>query len=106
NSVFLRDVDLRVRTRFSAFGSPRFSVSGYAVIRPSEEVDTNLTSPLAPRNMPPSLLSRVLNQADDDRQDHFSLSYSGKAGRRWYGSGLQGSRYSPRSLCSAKDPPP
>ena len=37
------------------------SVSGYAVIRPSGEVNASLTSPLAPRNIPPSLFSRVLN---------------------------------------------
>jgi len=42
------------------------SVSGYAVIRPSEEFGSNLTSPLAPRNMPASLLFRVLNRADHD----------------------------------------
>jgi hypothetical protein len=53
----------------------------------------NLTSPPAPRNILPSLFSRVLNrnQIDHDRQDHFSLSHSGKAGRRGYGSCLQDS---------------
>src|SRR5262249_13251161 len=69
-----------------------FLMSGFAVIRPSEEVNTNLAFPLALRSTPHHRFLQVSIKADNDRQDHFSLSDSGKAGRRWYGSPLQGWR--------------
>src|SRR5262245_21751612 len=69
--------------------SESFLVSGFAVIRPSEEVGTNLTPTLTPRTIAQSSLSTILPRLMHDRQNHFSLSHSREAGGRRDGRRVQ-----------------